>query len=246
MLLEETTMQGFKRALRRTQTVIVPYGTVEAHGAHLPLSTDTLIINEAVKKAAERTGVFAAPPLHYGVCTSTGRHPGTLGISPGTLRMLTSDIVRDGFGKGLRNFILISGHGGGAHLAAIREAAEALVEDGALKGASIAALSIYEALGGRERGLVETQGDSHAGELETSLVLHLAPALVKGRSKEEYPAFPRPMIVRDKLRYWPGAVWGDPSKAAPEKGRRLFDMMVEAIEALVRRIEGAAVKGRPR
>lgn len=237
MLIGEVTMKEFEKSLKRSKTVIIPFGTVEAHGAHLPLNTDTLIIREVVRKAAAMTNVYMAPPIQYGVCTSTGQHPGTIGITAGTLRRLTADIVRDAFKKGLRNFILISGHGGSLHVAAMKEAAEALTEE--LDGAKIAALSIYEILGKEAEAIAETGNDSHAGEIETSLVLFLAPSLVKGRSKEEYPKFPKPVVAKDKVRCWPGAVWGDPGKATVEKGERMFNLMVDSVVSLVKRLDKA-------
>lgn len=236
MLIENITMKEFREGLKRTKTLIVPYGTVEAHGTHLPLSTDTLIIQEVVKKVGEDIAVFVAPPVHYGVCSSTSGHPGTITISAGTLRRITADIVRDAYRKGLRNFILISGHGGGIHVSAMKEAAEGLAEE--LPDAKIAALSIYEALPPGVETLAETKNDSHAGELETSLVLYLAGGLVKGRAKEEYPKLPRPIIVKNKQKYWPGAVWGNPKKAGREKGKKLFGIMVESVRGLVKRLEG--------
>lgn len=239
MILEEMTMTEFKRALRKTRTLLVPYGSVEAHGTHLPLNTDTLIIAEAARMAAARAPFFVAPPVHYGVCTSTGQHPGTISISSDTLRSLTLDIVREAHGKGLENFVLISGHGGGLHVAALREAGEMLTRE--IEGIKIAALSIYEILGPEAAALSETPGDSHAGEMETSAVLHLAPTLVKGRSKEEYPRLPKPIVAREKVRFWPGAVWGDPGKATVEKGRRLLEMMADSIAGLVKRIDKTRV-----
>jgi creatinine amidohydrolase len=158
-----------------------------------------------------------------------------LGITPATLRRITADIVRDGHSKGFRVFILISGHGGGLHVSAIKEAGEELTRE--LKGVKIAALSIYEILPPEAIKLAETRGDSHAGELETSLILYLAPELVKGRAKEEYPRLPKPIIATDKIKYWPGAVWGNPKKATVKKGERLFNMMVEAIVKLIKRVE---------
>jgi len=233
MILEEMTMEEFRRALKKTRTLALPFGTVEAHGAHLPLHTDTLIIREVLKEASKRVPFFVAPALPYGVCTSTGGHPGTLGITPETLRRFTSDIVKDAYRKGMRNFILISGHGGGLHVNAMREAGEALVEE--LKGIRLAAFSIYEVLGKEAEEIAETRNDSHAGEMETSSVLFLAPHLVKGRSREEYPDFPKPFIVKDKMRRWKGAVWGDPGKATSEKGQRLFEIMVERVVELIRK-----------
>ncbi|MBI5237734.1 MAG: creatininase family protein [Deltaproteobacteria bacterium] len=237
MRLDEMTMVEFKGRLKGTKTLIVPFGTVEAHGSHLPLSTDSLIIREVVRSASEKTGAFAAPELAYGVCTSTGPHPGTLGITPDTLRMLIRDIVRHGASKGIKNFILISGHGGGIHVSAMREAAESLTRE--IKGIRLAALSIYELVGKEILDTAETKNDSHAGEIETSLVLYLAPGLVKGRAREGYPDTASPIIARDKLRRWKGAVWGNPEKASVEKGKKIFDAMVRRTVELVRRIEDA-------
>ncbi|MBI5969816.1 MAG: creatininase family protein [Deltaproteobacteria bacterium] len=238
MTLGEMTMPEFKKALKKTKTIIIPFGSVEAHGAHLPLNTDTLIMREVAKKAAAMAGVFMSPLFQYGVCTSTGDHPGTITIRADTVRMVASDIVRDCHKKGLRNFILISGHGGGLHMSAMKEAGETLTQE--LSPIKIAVCCIYELVNNESSSIIETPNDSHAGEGETSLVLHLAPGLVKGSSKEEYPKFQRPVIARDKLKHWPGAVWGDPSKATAEKGSRLFNLMVKKTVALVRLLEKGA------
>jgi creatinine amidohydrolase len=236
MLVGEITMAEFKKGVKKSSVLIVPFGTVEAHGTHLPLNTDTLVIREAVRKVAERNmSVFMAPPIQYGVCTSTGQHPGTIGITASSLRLLASDIVKSGYAQGFRNIILVSGHGGSIHVSALREISEELVAQ--LEGLKMAAFSIYEVIGREAAEIAETKGDSHAGELETSLVMHLSPRLVKGRSKEEYPDFPRPLVVKDKLKYWPGAVWGDPGKATAEKGGRLFNAMVDKLEEVAGRLE---------
>lgn len=235
MILDDITMTEFESAARTTKTMVVPYGTVEAHGTHLPLSTDTMIIEAAVKGASKERDFFLAPALNYGVCTSTAVHPGTITISTDTLRALTRDIVRSGYDKGLRNFILISGHGGGLHSSAMREAGESLTQE--LEGVVVAALVIYDILPKEARAIGETKQDSHAGELETSLILHINESLVKGHSKEEYPQLPRPIIAKDKLKYWPGAVHGNPEKATKDKGRRLMDIMVKTIVELVDSVE---------
>lgn len=227
MIIENITMAEFKKHLKKTKTIIVPFGTVEEHGNHLPLNTDTLIIYEVLKQVVKKRNVFLAPPVYYGVCTSTSQHPGTIGITPETLRRLTYDIVRDTYKKGLRTFFLITGHGGGLHSSALKEAAELLVEE--LKGIKIAVLCPYDIVHKELAELTETKNDSHAGEIETSLVQYLAPALVKGTSKEEYPAFPKPFTVKDKLKYWPGGVWGDPGKANRKKGERALKVIVNKI-----------------
>ncbi|MBI5234423.1 MAG: creatininase family protein [Deltaproteobacteria bacterium] len=234
MLVHEITMKEFKEGLKKTKTLIVPFGTVEAHGAHLPLSTDTIIIWEAVKEAVKKQPAFVAPPIHYGVCTSTGAHPGTLGIRPGTLRRIAKDIVRDGYTKGLRDFILISGHGGSIHSSAMREAGETLISE--LDNIRLAVLTIYDITKKELSGIVQTPDDSHAGEMETSLILFLRPNLVKGRGKKERPCLPRPFIVKDKVKYWLGAIDGDPTKATKKKGELAFALMNEKIQGLIKEI----------
>lgn len=234
-MLKDITMAEFEKGLKKTKTLVIPYGTVEAHGQHLPLDTDTRIIEEALKLASGRMNAFIAPAVSYGVCTSTGLHPGTIGITAETLRRLTRDIVRDAYKKRLRNFMLVSGHGGGLHVSAMKEAAEELIDE--LKGIRIAAFSIYDVIGKELSALSETRNDSHAGEMETSAVLYLSPELVKGRSKEEYPNLPKPFIVRDKLKYWPGAVWGNPQKATQEKGKKLIVLMADKMVELARQFE---------
>jgi len=231
MILENITMAEFKKHLKKTKTLIIPFGTVEEHGNHLPLNTDTLIIYEVLKEVVKKRKVFLAPPVYYGVCTTTSQHPGTIGITPETLRRLTYDIVKDSYKKGLRTFFLITGHGGGLHSSALKEAAELLIDE--LKGIKIAVLCPYDILHKELAELAETRNDSHAGEIETSLVLSLAPGLVKGRSKEDYPELPRPFVVKDKIRYWRSGVWGDPSKASREKGDRTVKLIVRAIVDII-------------
>ncbi len=235
MLLENMTMTEFKKYLKKTKTIIFPFGTVEEHGDHLPLNTDTLIVYEVLKRVVKKKKVFLAPPIYYGVCTSTTQHPGTIGITPETLRRITLDVVRDAYKKGLRNFFLITGHGGGLHSSALREAAEVLIED--LKGIKMAVICPYEVFHEELSGLAETPNDSHAGEIETSLVLALAPELVKGCSKEDYPKLPKPFVVRDKLKYWRSGVWGNPAKASREKGNKAIQLIVDKIADIINKAE---------
>ncbi|MBF0345261.1 MAG: creatininase family protein [Nitrospirae bacterium] len=239
MLLEEINMEEFTEHLKRCKTIIFPFGTVEEHGRHLPLFTDTLIANEVLKRVIQQRDVFLAPPLHYGVCTTTRQHPGTIGIMPETLRTLTKDLVTDSYKKGLRNFMLISGHGGGIHMSAIREVAEILIDE--LEDIQIAVFSPYDILHQELSQLCETPGDSHAGELETSIVMALRPELVKGTSEEGYPLLPKPFIVKDKIKYWPSGIWGNPQKASTEKGKAAINIVVEKIVSLIDRFDSTGI-----
>ncbi|KIH77410.1 creatinine amidohydrolase [Geoalkalibacter ferrihydriticus] len=237
MILSEITMPEFEKGLKRTRTVLIPFGVVEQHGDHLPLGTDTMQAEDVCLKLAQRRAVFVAPPIHYGVCRSTADHPGTISISTETLKALTVDIVSDLYRNGLRCFVLISGHAGGTHNATLLDAGEVLLKK--LPEAQIAVVTEYDLAVGEGGDIIETSGDAHAGEIETSRILHARPHLVKGRGRAEVPTFPQAILVRDKRRYWPGGVHGDPTKASADKGRRIEALVVDALERLVLKLEQA-------
>lgn len=157
MILEEITVSEFVEGLKKTRTVIVPYGSVEEHGSHLPLGTNTVHIYEVAKEACLQRPLFLAPPVPYGLCRSTSGHPGTITIKSHTLRQLTIDIVTSLYSQGLRNFILISGHAGGTHLAAITDAGEELLST--CSEAKIAVLSVLDLIKNVTSGLVKTPDD---------------------------------------------------------------------------------------
>lgn len=235
MIIEELTMPEFIRGLEQTRTVLVPFGATEEHGPHLPLNTDTLHAVEVGRKLAARRPVFIAPPIPYGVCRSTSQHPGTLSVTTATLRALAIDIVSALYRQGLRNVILLTGHAGGTHTATLIDAGEALLER--FSDLKIAVLTEFMLAAKEGRGLIETIDDSHAGEIETSRILHSHPHLVKGEAEREYPSFPVGILVRDKRRFWPGGVWGDPTRATADKGRRLEELVVESLDRFVTQLE---------
>ena len=228
-------MTEFEAGLARTRTVLIPFGSVEEHGPHLPLSTDTFEAYEVCKKAAQQAPLFVAPPVHYGNCRSTACHPGTISITTATLRALFSDIVTSLRSHGLRNFVALTGHAGGAHRMALQDAGEELIAR--FDDISVAVVSEFDLAKEQGRGLIETAGDAHAGEIETSRILHSHPHLVKGTAPCEFPAFPPGILVRDKRRYWPGGVWGDPGKATADKGARLEKLVVTSLLTLVQDLE---------
>jgi len=231
MVIENLTMTEFEEGLKRTRTVVIPFGSTEEHGSHLPLATDTLHAVEVSRRLAERRPVFVAPPLHYGVCRSSARHPGTVSLSTETLKRLVLDVVASLRTQGLRNFILLSGHAGGTHMATLLDAGEKLLE---LYGdIRMAVLTEYQLVMREGAGLIETPDDSHAGEIETSRIMHSHPHLVKGMGKKEYPDFPSGILVRNKRRFWPGGVWGNPELASAEKGKMLEERVVAALDRFV-------------
>lgn len=235
MLIETMTMDEFSAGLKKTRTVIVPFGATEQHGHHLPLDTDTIQAVDIARSVARSRPVFIAPPLHYGVCRSTGQHPGTIGISTASLKMLAADLVSSLYYQGLRYIVLLSGHAGTTHMAVLVDTGEELLNR--FDDIQIAVIKEYDLAVAVGQGILETPGDSHAGEIETSRMLHSHPHLVADLSPAEYPSFPQGILVRDKQHYWPGGVWGDPTKASAAKGQLLQQRMAEKLCEIIAELE---------
>ncbi len=235
MIISDMTMPEFVAGLQKSRTIFLPFGSTEEHGSHLPLDTDTMQVYAVVKAAAELHPSFVAPPVHYGICRSTSSHPGTVGLAPDTFRALVRDLICGYYEQGLRNFVLISGHAGKTHIGALVEAGEEMLKRFA--EIRVAVINEYDFCCRAGRRIIVTEGDSHAGEVETSRIQHLFPALVKGTSGREFPDFPEFILVRNKTAYWPGGVWGDPAPANAEKGRDLCRLSAAALAEFVREFE---------
>jgi creatinine amidohydrolase len=234
----DLTMPALEDLRQKSRTVILPVGSVEEHGPHLPLGTDTFHALEVARRAAERRPAAVAPPLFYGVCRSTREHPGTVSLSGNTLRSLLVDLGREFYRQGWRNLLFLSGHAGGTHMCCLVEAGETLLAE--LPEARIAVVNLLDLL--REvwsirPELVKTKGDAHAGEVETALMLAAYPALVQGRAPAERPSFPKYMLVRDKRRYWPGGVWGDPAAASAARGEEILEAEAQRLSELIVSLE---------
>lgn len=233
-LWEELNMPEFEAARQERRPVLLPVGSLEEHGPHLPLGTDTFHAQELARRVAVLRSVIVAPPVFYGVCRSTREHSGTVSLSGDTLRGLIKDLGREFYRQGLRSLIILSGHAGGTHLAALIEAAETLLEECAeMRLAVVNILDLLREVLAANPQLVQTRGDSHAGEVETAVMLAAYPQLVKGTAPAEWPSFPKYELVRDKRRYWPGGVWGDPGAAGAAQGEAILTAEARRLAQLV-------------
>lgn len=235
MLMEHMTTNEVEDALQQCNSVIIPFGVMEAHGKHMPLATDTIQAYDAAIRASELTPVFVAAPIHYGMCRSASGHPGTIGISGDTLRALTYDIVASLYRSGMRNFILFSGHASGKQLVAMEEACEKFID--LVSDANVAVVCDYDIT--KTADFIETPGDIHAGEIETSRIMFIDSNLVRSElPPAETRQFPKPIMVRDQRRFWQGTVEGDPAKATAEKGEKLCVLVAKYLADLVQRMNG--------
>jgi creatinine amidohydrolase len=235
---EHLTMPGLEALRQQTQTVILPLGSLEEHGPHLPLGTDTFHAMEVARRVARLRPVVVAPPLFYGMCRSTREHPGTVSISGDALRTILLAMGREFCLQGWHNLVFISGHAGGTHISAIVETGEQLLAE--LPEVRVAVVNLLELL--REvlterPDLVQTKGDSHAGEVETAIMMAAYPDLVRGTAPEEWPKFPKYILVRHKRDYWPGGVWGNPAPATAAQGEAILAAEADRLSLVISRLE---------
>jgi len=211
-------------------TVILPVGSIERHGLHLPLGTDTYTVIYIAERVAERVGAVILPPIWYGVCTAMRRHKGTIDISPETLSRLVVEVLREANRNGARLAVIINGHGGNTQ--ALHYAARV-----ASRQADIAVAVVdwwRDVAEDTRRRLFEKPG--HAGEDETSAMLAIKPELVDMRraeiAKGDYPPY-KLYYRRVEESIYSKALTGDARIAEHGKGREWLEAVVDEIVEII-------------
>ena len=202
--------------------IAIPIGSCEQHGPHLPLGTDTRIavaLAEGLASSFEPGDVLIGPPL---AATASGEHagfPGTLSIGADVVERLIVELVRSAdWSAGV---VLVNGHGGNAR--AVQRATDTLLGEGRR------VLAWWPHI---------RNGDAHAGETETSMMLALAPSLVRMTRAEAGRAEPIVDLV-DELRangvraVSPNGVLGDPRGATANHGKALLTRLIIDLVAAV-------------
>ncbi len=230
MRLDEWTSEEFAKNVGPDTVVLLPIGSVERHGRHLPLGSDIIQPLHVLQEVCERTGAVLAPPIPYGVITTTRDYPGGVGVSFDSLRAFVRDVLRDLVRNGAHRVMVVSGHAAHDHMAALRAASQDVVDEGALKAT---VLSDYEIIYD-QKDLPKNEG--HAGMIETSRLLVHRPDLVKGRSPPSESKIPAYAVLLDARPYWDG-VTGDSSKATKEYGEKLDRLVVDELVKLVEELK---------
>jgi creatinine amidohydrolase len=231
--LDEWTSEEFAKRVKPDTVVILPVGSVEKHGRHLPLGSDMIQPLHVLEEVCQKTGAVLAPSIPYGVITTTRHYPGGIGVSFDSLRAFTRDVLRDLVRSGVHRVMIVSGHAAHDHMAALRAAAQDVVDESTLHATVLSDYDIIYA----QKDLPPKEG--HAGMIETSRLLVHRPDLVTGRSPAGANRLPPYAVVRDAKPYWDGAT-GDSSKATKEYGEQLDRVVVDELVKLVEELRGRA------
>lgn len=213
---------------------VLPVGSFEQHGDHLPLMTDTAIACLIADRIATTYQLLLLPPVTMSCSHEHESFPGTVSISASTVIAMIDDIRNSLSRQGITSLIIVNGHGGNYVLSNI--AAQANVD-----GRNVA---LYPGRTDWETARVhagmvsDNHEDMHGGELETSILLHARPELVRDsyRDADHLASDRRHFLLTGMAEYTTNGIIGLPSAATAKKGEAalasLTDSFVECLDAL--------------
>jgi creatinine amidohydrolase len=242
MQLANATWPAIDR-LSRDVPIVFPVAALEQHGHHLPLFTDSLLLGEVVRRAAEKLGdrVVWAPLMWLGNSDHHLDFPGTLSAAPRTYLDLLGGLMENFIQHGFRRLVLINGHGGNDVPG--KQAVFEIRQRHRTRQDLLLLFATYWSLGGQPwvaDSALQQRQMGHACEWETSMILRLSPSLVGDLSRIDTVPFGNPFepatrgwVTKDRT--IPGHI-GSPQLATATKGENLFQTFSQDVVALLERV----------
>lgn len=238
IVTSEMTWTEVDEALKDRPVALVPVGAIEAHGPHLPLTTDSVIAVEMARRGAAKLkerGVpsLILPPVHFTVADYGADFAGTISVSPETAVALMRDVALSA-SKRHRCVAFVNIHLEPRHLECLRKA----VDEAKKGGANACFADITKKRWAELLGEAFAQGD-HAGAFETSLMMAAAPEMVRERERISLPPTDGLMGALKKGAKTfleaggEDAYFGDPTAASAEEGENLYEALAEALSVSV-------------
>ncbi|MFI6157302.1 creatininase family protein [Kitasatospora sp. NPDC051170] len=211
---------------RGARIAVLPVGSFEQHGDHLPLTTDTVVASLIAQRIAADHDLFLLPPITMSCSHEHAHLSGTVSISAATLYAVINDIWKSLQASGVHGLLIVNGHGGNYVLSNV-------VQEANTGGPHVALFPVREDWHrAREAAALESTGaeDMHGGELEVSLLLHGAPYLVReGVEDDDHAAPERPHLLTLGMGgYTQNGIIGRPSLGTAEKGQALLDSLAKS------------------
>jgi creatinine amidohydrolase len=241
--LGELTWSEAAAARAQSPIVLLPIGSTEAHGPHLPLATDAILSDElALRAAAALEGdgwnVLVAPTLAYAITDYAAAFAGTISLSAATATALVTEVCAGIIGQGFLRVCLVNSHLEPAHVTSLREACARVL---AQTGHGIAFPDQLEKRWARTLTDEYKRGACHAGSYETSLVLAARPELVRDEIRKTLMVKPIDLAraMREGKRSFgeagaDQAYFGDPAAATVEEGNDIYARLVAMVVTTVR------------
>lgn len=229
------TSLEFNGKINTVKGVIITCGSCEQHGHHLPLDTDNIIGMEIALRIAAKTNLLVMPPINYGQVWSAKGFPGTISLTPDTLKRLLREIILSLEAQNTANIVLMSGHNGNYSI--LKELARELRDEFGWTNIWHFPMAFSKELAAKAK--TPCAMAPHAGEAETSMLLYLHPELVHlDRATKEFPQPPADYPYRPI--HWNEFIetgsFGDGGAADAEYGRLLVEYAVNTTADLINQL----------
>ena len=242
-LLHELSWVEAKEYFAENDAVILPVGSTEQHGPQNPLGTDYLIARALAEETAKRTGTLCLPVVPFGVSAHHRQFWGTVSIKPEIFREYVRNVCLSMRYYGVDKVVVVNGHGGNA--SALLETARQLREDGMF-------VSIFQwwlASGKLVSDIFSPEERRHAAAEETSMNLAIHPHLVNMKKAVDEPPIKPPAETRgiigwifDTIDYTSSGVFGKASTASVEKGKEVFEAVVNELAKHVNAVKALKIE----
>jgi creatinine amidohydrolase len=236
------TWEEMNQAIGMQKLVILPTGSTEQHGPHMPLDVDLFLVESVCMEVGRRTPnkVLVMPPVAYGLNMHHIDFPGTVHIEPDVFIAFCLNVTKSVAYHGFRRILLVNGHGSNGPLVDLVARKTVLSTDSLCAAVNYFSLAVEEFSDIRDTSVM-----AHADEFETSLYLYLAQDRVRMHravadgdvvgtymSSDSTPNYP--VRFNDYWGRWTKrGVHGDPTTATSEKGKIIFEAVVSRLEELV-------------
>lgn len=245
----ELTWPDYDSRVREgTTPILLPIGSMEQHGHHMPMHVDVLLPVEFARRVAIETGALVAPPFTYGYKSHQksggGNHlPGTTSLDGATLVAALRDVIKEFARHGVRRICLVNGHFENSWF--IIEGIDLALRElrwGGISDVKVVVLSYWDFVDKKTIEKLYPSGFpgwdiEHGGVLETSLMLALYPHLVNLERAIDHPpaSFPPYDVYPPKPEWTPSSgTLSSPKDASEEKGNILLDVCVQGIVKALR------------
>ncbi len=245
--LQNMTWSEVEETLQKCDVAIVPIGSLEQHGWHLPEGTDTMVAIKLAEDVAKKTGAVVVPPIWFGWSPHHMALPGTISIRPDVLVELVSDVCRSLVHHGFKKIVIINGHRI-VNIPWLQLVADRIQEETEARIVIVDPAYIGKKIDEKLAKTLDFGMIGHADELETSHMLFIHPELVEMKKAKGHKPQKRklyfidPRAAEDTLVYVPsrkaeveklkdvsGGCTGEPEKATAEAGKEIHNYIVDNI-----------------
>ncbi len=243
MLFEHLTSPDVKEAAKKDLVAILPVGSIEVHGPHMPTGMDSLTVYDVAKLVAEKEEAVVLPPLHYAYVPENRHFPGTISLTAKTLLTVLEEVCDEIARNGFKKILIMNGHGGNNELLRV------FLRDSLTKKRNYtlyAMINPWMPLPDLVAKLSEGREVGHACEIETSVGLYLFGDLIKMENVKAVAKVGSTNLPKgietpvDWQAYAVQLYLGDPRLATEEKGKMIVDRFVDFLADAIRKIKHEA------